>query len=134
MTQRVDAERQHFGAARRSLVYVFLDQVTRRCIPTGEGRRSRSSRSTSSAMTFEQLLQQLKEHGIRLTIRSSSAGGSHTPSIVAQGSGNQAKHPAYVAEWEQIGVPGKHGTMRVTREEAHQLINEGAKNEAGLMS
>ncbi len=33
----------------------------------------RSSRSSSSAMTFEQLLQQLKEHGIRLTIRRSPA-------------------------------------------------------------
>jgi hypothetical protein len=36
-------------------------------------------------MTFEQLLQQLKEHGIRLTIRRSSAeGGSHTPPIAAR--------------------------------------------------
>jgi hypothetical protein len=86
-------------------------------------------------MTFEQLLQQLKEHGIRLTIRRSSAeGGSHRPSIAARGSGNLTKRPVFVVEWEQVGAASKHGTMRVTREEAHQLINEGAADEAGLTS
>jgi hypothetical protein len=85
-------------------------------------------------MTFGQLLQQLKEHGIRLTIRRSSAEGSHTPSIAARGSGNLTKRPVFVVEWEQVGAASKHGTMRVTREEALQLINEGAADEAGLTS
>ncbi len=85
-------------------------------------------------MTFEQLLQQLKEHGIRLTIRRSSAEGPHTPSIAARGSGNLTKRPVFVVEWEQVGAASKHGTMRVTREEALQLINEGAADEAGLTS
>jgi hypothetical protein len=85
-------------------------------------------------MTFEQLLQLLKEHGIRLTIRRSSAeGGSHTPSIAALGAGNMTKRRVFVAEWEQIGVSSK-GSTKVTREEALQLINEGATDAAGLTS
>jgi len=82
---------------------------------------------------FEELLQRLKEQGVLVTIRRSSAqGGSHSPSTAARGSGKQTKKPEHVAEWEHVGVPGKSGQTGVTREEALQLIREGAADEAGL--
>jgi len=65
-------------------------------------------------MTFAQL----KEHGIRLTIRRSSA-------------------EVFVAEWEQVGVSPENGPRSMpgfTREEARQLISEGATDKADLTS
>jgi len=80
----------------------------------------------------QQLLRQLKQHGVTLKIRKAPLPSWHSPLVATQGATEMAKNLRYVGDWEQVGVVGKRFSSTLTREEALQLISDGALDEAGL--
>ncbi len=84
-------------------------------------------------MTLEELLQQLKEGSVHVTIRVKSSPSAREFKDARERKLahdlEQAKHPSFVADWKQ---GWKQGEIGVTREQGLQLIGWGAVDNAGL--
>lgn len=85
--------------------------------------------SLGDVMSFEELLQQLTAGQVSVEIRPNLPPGSRTPLIAHQvnlaQNRQQARTPTFVADWKQ-------GLIGVSREQALQLLESGAVDNARL--